>query len=129
MSTGQFTTPTKNARGLGASKSGTSLHIGQRVSALAMIALVPWFVFSVMKAALGGYAVATAWVSDPLNAMLLILTAGATFYHMRLGMQVVIEDYIGKSGTRAALMILNTFFTIALSVAVVMAVVRIWTGN
>lgn len=129
MSNGQFTTPIKSARGLGSAKSGTRVHIAQRVSALALVVLVPWFMLSLMKAALGGYAAATAWVSDPLNAALLILTAGATFYHMRLGMQVIIEDYIGKSGTRAALMILNTFFTIGLSVAVVMAVARIWTGN
>ena len=129
MSDSQFVTPTKTTRGLGASKSGTSHHIRQRVSALALIVLVPWFLFSVMKAALGGYADALAWVSAPLNATLLVLTAGAAFYHMRLGMQAVIEDYIGKTGTRAALLILNTFFAAALFVVVVMSVLRIWTGG
>ena len=129
MSDSQFVTPTKLARGLGASKSGTSHHIRQRVSALALIVLVPWFLFSVMKAALGGYADAFAWVSSPLNATLLVLTAGAAFYHMRLGMQAVIEDYIGKPGMRAALQILNTFFAAALFVVVVMSVLRIWTGG
>jgi succinate dehydrogenase / fumarate reductase membrane anchor subunit len=129
MSDSQFVTPTKTTRGLGASKSGTSHHIRQRVSALALIVLVPWFLFSVMKAALGGYADALAWVSSPLNATLLVLTAGAAFYHMRLGMQAVIEDYIGKPGMRAALQILNTFFAATLFVVVVMSVLRIWTGG
>jgi succinate dehydrogenase / fumarate reductase membrane anchor subunit len=129
MSDSQFVTPTKTTRGLGASKSGTSHHIRQRVSALALIVLVPWFLFSVMKAALGGYADALAWVSAPLNATLLVLTAGAAFYHMRLGMQAVIEDYIGKPGMRAALQILNTFFAATLFVVVVMSVLRIWTGG
>jgi len=129
MANSKFVTPTKITRGLGASKTGTSAHIRQRVSALALIVLVPWFLFSVMKAALGGYSDALAWAGSPLNATLLILTAGAAFYHMRLGMQVVIEDYIGKPGTRAALQILNTFFAAALFVVVAMAVLRIWTGG
>ena len=129
MSDSQFVTPTKTTRGLGASKSGTSHHIRQRVSALALIVLVPWFLFSVIKAALGGYADALAWVSAPLNATLLVLTAGAAFYHMRLGMQAVIEDYIGKPGMRAALQIFNTFFAATLFVVVVMSVLRIWTGG
>jgi succinate dehydrogenase / fumarate reductase, membrane anchor subunit len=123
-----FTTPVKTTRGLGASKTGTSHHIRQRVSALALIVLVPWFLISIMRAALGGYADALAWVGNPLNATLLILTAGAAFYHMRLGMQAVIEDYIGKPGTRAALQILNTFAAGGLFAAVVMSVLRIWTG-
>jgi len=129
MSDSKFVTPAKITRGLGASKTGTSHHIRQRVSALALIVLVPWFLFSVMKAALGGYADALTWVSSPLNATLLVLTAGAAFYHMRLGMQAVIEDYIGKAGTRAALQILNTFFAAGLFVVVVMSVLRIWTGR
>ncbi|MBK8197461.1 MAG: succinate dehydrogenase, hydrophobic membrane anchor protein [Acidobacteria bacterium] len=129
MSNTPYVTPIKTARGLGASKTGTSHHIRQRVSALALIVLVPWFLFSVMKAALGGYSDALAWVSAPLNATLLILTAGAAFYHMRLGMQAVIEDYIGKPGTRAALLILNTFFAAGLFGVVVMSVLSIWTGR
>jgi len=129
MSDSPFVTPTKLARGLGASKSGTSHHIRQRVSALALIVLVPWFLLSVMKAALGGYADALAWVSAPLNATLLILTASAAFYHMRLGMQAIIEDYISRSGMRAALQILNTFLATMLFVVVVMSVLRIWTGS
>lgn len=129
MADSQFVTPTKVTRGLGASKTGTRHHIRQRVSALALIVLVPWFLFSIMKAALTGHDAALAWVASPLNAILLVLTAGAAFYHMRLGMQVVIEDYIEKPGTRAALLILNTFFTAILFVAVVMSVLRIWTGS
>ena len=128
MSNSPFVTPAKTTRGLGASKTGTSHHIRQRVSALALIVLVPWFLFSIMSAALGGYADALAWVGSPLNATLLVLTAGAAFYHMRLGMHAVIEDYIGKTGTRAALLILNTFFAAGLFVAVVMSVIRVWAG-
>ncbi len=125
MSKGQYLTPAKAARGLGSAKSGTAHHIRQRVSAIALIFLVPWFLFSVMKAVLGGYTDALAWVVSPVNSVLLILTAAAAIYHMRLGMQVVIEDYIGKSGTRAALMILNTFFCAALFAVIALSVLRI----
>lgn len=125
MSKGQYLTPAKAARGLGSAKSGTAHHIRQRVSAIALIFLVPWFLFSVMKAVLGGYTDALAWVSSPINSVLLILTAAAAIYHMRLGMLVVIEDYIGKAGTRAALMILNTFFCAALFAVIALSVLRI----
>jgi succinate dehydrogenase / fumarate reductase membrane anchor subunit len=125
MSKDQFLTPTKAARGLGSAKSGTGHHIRQRVSAIALIFLVPWFLYSVMKAALGGYSDALAWAGGPVNSILLVLTAGAAIYHMRLGMQVVIEDYIGKAGTRAALLILNTFFCAALFAVIALSVVRI----
>ncbi|MFN4226496.1 MAG: succinate dehydrogenase, hydrophobic membrane anchor protein [Hyphomonas sp.] len=125
MTKGQFLTPAKAARGLGSAKSGTAHHVRQRVSAIALIFLVPWFLFSVMNAVLGGYADALAWAASPLNSALLILTAAAAIYHMRLGMQVVIEDYIGKSGTRAALLILNTFFCAALFAVIALSVLRI----
>lgn len=125
MTKGQFLTPAKAARGLGSAKSGTAHHVRQRVSAIALIFLVPWFLFSVMNAVLGGYADALAWAASPPNSALLILTAAAAIYHMRLGMQVVIEDYIGKSGTRAALLILNTFFCAALFAVIALSVLRI----
>jgi succinate dehydrogenase / fumarate reductase membrane anchor subunit len=128
MSDNDFISPTKATRGLGSAKTGTAHHIHQRVSALALILLVPWFLYAVIRAASGGYDAARAWVSDPLNALLLILTAAAAFYHMRLGMQVVIEDYIGRAGMRGALMILNTFAAGILFAAVFLSVIRVWTG-
>lgn len=125
----RFVTPVKSARGLGAARSGTVHHIRQRVSALALIVLVPWFMLSVMQAVNGGYAAAISWIGNPVNGGLLLLTAAAAIFHMRLGMQAVIEDYIGRSGTRAALLILNTFAAAALFAAIALAVVRLWTAS
>ncbi|MEL6694516.1 MAG: succinate dehydrogenase, hydrophobic membrane anchor protein, partial [Pseudomonadota bacterium] len=104
-----MTTSAKSVRGLGAAGAGTQHHIRQRVTALALLFLVPWFIYSIIYACKAGYEGALTWVAQPLNAILLILTLSAALYHMRLGMQVVIEDYIAKSGTRQALLILNTF--------------------
>ena len=128
MSNSPFLTPTKVARGLGSAKTGTHHYIVQRVTAIALVFLVPWFLFSVVNAIQGGEAAAAEWVARPLPAILLILTALATFYHMALGMQVVIEDYITKPGTRGALLILNNFACIALFAAVALSVLKLWIG-
>jgi succinate dehydrogenase / fumarate reductase membrane anchor subunit len=121
-----YATPTARARGLGSAKSGVSSYIGQLTSALALAVLVPWFLFSVISAVGAGYSGAVAWVARPWNAILLILTFGAAFYHMRIGMRVIIEDYIAKSGTRTALLILNSFAAIALFAATAATVLKIW---
>lgn len=125
---GSIKTPTKAAAGLGSAKAGVEHFITQRVSALALAVLVPWFLIALVTGYSGGFEGASAFVSAPVNTVLLILGLSAAFYHMRLGMQVVVEDYIGNHGTRAALLILNTFVTAALWVTSVVAVLRISLG-
>ena len=75
MASHDFITPAKMARGLGSAKTGTETHIRQRVSAIALIFLVPWFVYSIIHAMGGDLAEAQAWAAKPWNAILLILTA------------------------------------------------------
>lgn len=124
-----FLTPTKAARGLGSAKSGTSHHIRLRVAAIALIFLVPWFLYAIISATTAGYDGARDWVAQPLNAALLLVTAAAVAYHMSLGMQVIIEDYISKTGLRTTLLILNIFAAIALFVAVAVSVIQIWVAG
>jgi succinate dehydrogenase / fumarate reductase, membrane anchor subunit len=126
MTETKFVTPAKAARGLGSAKSGTEAHIRQRVSAIALIFLVPWFIYSMLHAGQAGYDGARDWAGKPWNALLLILISGAAFYHMRLGLQAVIEDYISKTGMRSALLILNTGVVVVLFVTMVGAVLKIW---
>lgn len=127
-----MSTDTRNVRGLGASRSGTGHYIQQRVTAIGLLFLVPWFIYAIVNVcqpadgATSSYDAAMVFVSQPLNAILLILTLGAGLFHMRLGMQVVIEDYITKTGSRQALLILNTFAVIALFTAVMVSVLNIW---
>ena len=125
MST-DFKTPTAAARGLGSAKSGTEHHIRQRVSAIALALLVPWFLYAVIAASRSGVEGATAFLAQPWNAILMILTLGAAFYHMRLGMQVVVEDYIGKAGMKQGLLILNTFVCLGLFAATALSVLKVW---
>lgn len=125
MST-EFKTPAAAARGLGSAKSGTGHHIRQRVSAIALALLVPWFLYAIISASRSGHDGATAFLAQPWNAILMILSLGAAFYHMRLGVQVVVEDYIGKAGMKQGLLILNTFICIGLFAATALSVLKIW---
>lgn len=125
MST-HYKTPTAAARGLGSAKSGTGHHIRQRVSAIALVFLVPWFLYAVISATRAGFEGATEFIAQPWNAILMVLVLGAAFYHMRLGMQVIVEDYISKAGMKQGLLILNTFICVGLFAATVLSVLKIW---
>jgi succinate dehydrogenase / fumarate reductase membrane anchor subunit len=118
-------TPLGKVRGLGSAKHGAGHFIAQRVTAIGLVFLVPWFLISLIGAVRGGYDGALLWIADPVNAVLTLLAVGAALYHMRLGMQVVIEDYIARNSTKAVLLILNTFICVALFAAAAYAVLKI----
>lgn len=120
-------TPLGKVRGLGAAKEGTHHFIGQRVSALGLLFLVPWFLVSLMSAVRGGYDGASDFIANPFNAVLILVTVGGAIYHMRIGMQVVIEDYIARTSTKFVLLILNTFVCVALFAAAGFAVLSVAT--
>ena len=113
-----FRTPLARARGLGAAKI-------QRVSAIALLILIPIFLWSVIALPGGGYEDARAWLASPLGALVMLLTLTAAFYHMRLGLQVVIEDYIHKPATKHLLLIANTLIAAGLWIAALYAVIMI----
>ncbi len=118
-------TPRAQVRGLGSAKHGVGHFIGQRVSAVALLFLVPWFLISLLGALTGGYSTAMMWIEVPLHALCILLTLTAAIYHMRLGMQVIIEDYISRHVTRMILLMLNTFFCILLFVVTAYSVLLI----
>lgn len=123
-------TPLAQVRGLGAARDGVGHFIKQRVTAIGLIVLVPWFLFSLICATRGAdaaerYGNAIEWVGQPVNAVLILLAVGAALYHMRLGMQVVIEDYFPGHGARVALLILNTFVSVVMFAAAAFAVIKI----
>ncbi len=104
-----FRTPLGRARGLGSAKHGVGHFIGQRVSAVALVFLALWGVWSAWTLAAGGYRGALTWLRSPVNTALLTLLAAVAFYHMRLGMDAIVEDYIHRPATKAVLLIVNTF--------------------
>lgn len=101
--------PLGRARGMGSSKHGVGHFIAQRVTAVALIALVLWGLAAAVSLASGDYEAAAAWLRSPINAGLACLLAFAAFWHMSIGMRVIIEDYIHRTGTKGALLVLNVF--------------------
>jgi len=124
-----FRTPLRQARGLGAAKTGVGHFIGQRVSAVALVFLVLWGVASAMSLSGAGYEDATAWLQHPLNAALLALTIAAGCYHMQLGMRVIIEDYITKPGSKLALLILNLFVAWGAGALAIVSLLKVAVGG
>jgi succinate dehydrogenase / fumarate reductase membrane anchor subunit len=112
-----YRTALGRARGLGSAKHGVHHFIVQRVSAIALVPLGLWALYSGLTLSRLGFDGAQAWMHSPLNAVLAILLAIAATTHMRIGMQEVVEDYIHKPMTKRALLILN-YFVCVLAVAV-----------
>lgn len=122
-------TPLAQVRGHGAAKSGAHHWWAQRLSAAALVPLTLWFVVSLITATTADYTAAVEWVSSPLNAGLLILLIGATFYHAQLGMQVVFEDYISSPWLLVASIFLVKLLALLLAVVAIVAVLRVVTGG
>jgi succinate dehydrogenase / fumarate reductase membrane anchor subunit len=100
-------TPLGRARGMGSAKHGVGHFIAQRTTAVALVVLVLWGVSAALGLSRGDYDDAVLWLHSPVNAGLLSLLAVAAFWHMQLGMRVIIEDYIEAPATKAALLLLN----------------------
>ena len=118
-------TPLSEVKGLGSAKEGTSHFWSQRLTAIALIPLVLWLAFSV--AALPGmdYLAVREWLSSPFTAIMMVLFIMVSFYHSRLGLQVVIEDYVGGHAGRTIAIIGVTFAAAILAVVGVFSVLRI----
>lgn len=121
-------TPLSRVRGYGSAKSGTSHFIAQRVSAIALALLAPYLVIMAAVEIRPSFDSAYGFIAQPIIAAPLIIFLLSALYHGMIGMQVVIEDYIAKPGTKAALLILNTFLIVALAVAGAYAILKISIG-
>lgn len=118
-------TPLARVRHLGSAKDGTHHWWMQRVTALALVPLVLWFVISVISLAGAERAAVADWVGNPLTATLLILLLVATFYHAVLGLQVVIEDYIHDRVARVATLLLVQGLGMLLAVVGILSVLTL----
>ncbi len=121
-------TPLARVRGLGSAKSGTGHFWKQRLSALALVPLSIAFIWLVAQLAGADHGQAVAIISSPLTGILLLLFLLSGLVHMRIGMQVVIEDYVHQEGAKVLCLMANTFFTIAVGFACVYAVLKISFG-
>jgi len=121
--------PLERARGLGSSKSGLPHWRAQRVSALFLLLLIPWLLWSLLQLAGTGHAEAAKFLAGPLNASLLILLLASTLHHTLLGLQVVIEDYIHHHGLALLLLVGLRLITAAALIAAVVHVMKLVLGS
>jgi succinate dehydrogenase / fumarate reductase, membrane anchor subunit len=121
-------TPLSRVRGYGSAKSGTDDFIRQRLTAIANIPLTIGAILVVISL-LGRNHAATAQIvgSTPV-AIVMLLFVISVFYHMRIGMQAIIEDYVHDERTKYALLILNTFYTFAAGFAAIYAILKLSFG-
>jgi succinate dehydrogenase / fumarate reductase membrane anchor subunit len=120
-----FATPIARARGLGSAKAGVEHFKWQRITAIGNLGLALWFVWSMV--ALGGadHVALAAWLGSTINAALMILLVLSTFAHAKLGCQVVIEDYVHRTGVKVAALTALTLAVYALATACVVAILKV----
>ena len=111
-------------RGLGSAHAGVHHWWHQRLTAGSNILLVAWFMFSLARLPAYDYAGLRAWASSAWVAIPLLLFVASTFYHFRLGLQVVIEDY-QKNERRVAAMVLLNLYVALLAGAALFAILKI----
>jgi len=118
-------TPLKNVRHLGSAKEGADHFWMQRVTAVANLVLGLFLVWLIASLAGADYATVKSTLANPIVALLLAMLIVSATIHMRLGMQVIIEDYITRDSTKIVLLLLNNFFAILVAAASVWAILKL----
>lgn len=118
-------TPLGRVRGLGSAKEGVNHWWLQRVSSVALVPLILWFVASVVGLIGADHATFVAWLRQPLNTILMTALLAAGFHHLQLGLQVIIEDYVHHEAAKIASLIVMKFAVVLLALAGIFSVLKI----
>nr|WP_110018035.1 succinate dehydrogenase, hydrophobic membrane anchor protein [Plasticicumulans acidivorans] len=121
--------PLARVRGLGSAKSGVEHWWVQRLTAVILVPLVLWFAISLISVAHADYATMKSWVGQPFNAALLVALLVTMFYHAKLGLQVVIEDYVHGEMIKLASLLAMNFVVIIAGATAVISVLKIAFGG
>ena len=128
MVAGKMSTPLGRVRGLGAARSGTEQFWRQRLTAVAMtVLIVPVIVIVLMLIGRNQAGAAQILGSLPI-AIILLLFIIASAWHMKIGMQVIIEDYVHNEKVKLASVMANNFFCVAVALASIYAILKLSSG-
>jgi succinate dehydrogenase / fumarate reductase, membrane anchor subunit len=121
-------TPLGRVRSLGASHSGTADFWRQRLTAVAMVLLMVPVIVVVMMLLGRNQAGAAQILGSPLVAIIMLLFIVASAWHMKIGMQVVIEDYVQSETLKLAAIMANNFFSVAVALVSIYAILKLSSG-
>jgi succinate dehydrogenase / fumarate reductase, membrane anchor subunit len=122
-------TPLKRVRGLGSAREGTGHFWRIRLSSIALVPLSLFMVGWVLSLRGAGYAEVRAGLAQPALALAALLFVLISLDHMRLGMQVIIEDYVHGEGGKLSLLVLNTLLCVAIGAVAVYSILKIAFGG
>ena len=127
-SSSRFVTPLKKARGKGSTKSGTGHFWQQRITGVAALMLSLVYVVLLLKLQGDDYATVMATLANPFVAVLMIAFLAVSAWHMKIGMQVIIEDYVNQPLLRVLALMANSFFSALVGIASAVALIKITFG-
>ena len=125
----KFRSPLSKAMGSGSAKHGFSHWWLQRVSAIALIPLTLWFVYSMVCLSTSGYYEAVEWLSSPFNATIMLLFTLTALFHGQTGLQTVIEDYIHTTWLNLTLLLSVKFASVIMAVLAIISVFKVVLGG
>jgi succinate dehydrogenase / fumarate reductase membrane anchor subunit len=117
--------PLGRARGLGSARAGSRHWWAQRLTAIALVPLTLWFIFSVIHLSGAPHQAVIEWLSAPLTLGLMLALIAATFHHLQLGLQVVIEDYVHDERAKMASVLLVKALSVMMALVCIVSVLKI----
>jgi succinate dehydrogenase / fumarate reductase membrane anchor subunit len=120
--------PMGRVLGMGSAKDGTAHWWAQRVSAVALVPLTLWFVFSLMTLPAFDYDTVRTWLSVPISGFLALLLVAVLAYHSYLGTIVIVEDYVSAVGLKVLTLLVLRFLYVLCGGAGIFAILRVVFG-
>jgi succinate dehydrogenase / fumarate reductase membrane anchor subunit len=121
-------TPLARARGLGSAREGAEHWWHERLSSVALLFLYAWLAVSLLRLPALDHRGVTEWLKQPSAAVPMLLLVAATFWHLQMGLKVVIEDYVHEEGNRFLCVLLLGFASVAGAAFGLFAVLKIALG-
>jgi succinate dehydrogenase / fumarate reductase membrane anchor subunit len=124
----EMETPIGRAGGLGSAREGAGHWWHERLSSVAAFLLYFWLIVSLLRLAPLDQRTLAEWLRDPFAAVPMLLLIAVTFWHLKMGFQVIIEDYVHDEGNKFFALLLLSFFAVGAGALAAFAVLKLSLG-